>query len=362
MEFKPLPRTYGRGRKRGSRPPLRPVAARNALAPGAAPLRLRPTPAPAPAPAKPVKMTQLFLDLGQRDFGSKMCAKCGLLFAPGKAADEAAHRRHCGAKRRERDAVTLSAEAIAALAALAATVVREGSVDDLVVRASAVRGGAARARIARVVEAMADALAWDDDRGSARGGVYVYVDAATRAVAGCVAVERVAPNAFISRHAAASVVSPGGSPVGAAAAARSAHDDAPTPLATTATTPLVAQHEPTCMLRYCGTEASAAACGCARRRAATRDAARPRGGDAAAASLLAATPPPTLGVQRIWVHPHHRRRGVASRLLSAVARDFVLGHRVARSEIAFTEPTAEGRAFGRAFCGGAVRIYRSAGS
>ena len=295
------------------------------------------------------KMTQLFLDLGQRDFGNKTCPTCGMLFAPGKVEDEAAHRRECRRKRHENDAIALSPEAFGTLRAASMAVPRAdaivGAEDDLVARADLARG-AARSHIRRVVDAMARALSWDEER---RGEVYVYVDGASRALVGCIVVERIdrasrgdGKAESDAERCAAAYASPSAASPAAAAAA--------TPAAATL-------HEPTCMFRYCAAD-GALRCSCARRGAA---AAASGGTSSAARSALAEAQlrtRATLGVRRIWVHPTYRRRGVASRLLSAVSRDFVHGHSVARSAIAFTEPTADGRAFARAFCGSnAVRVY-----
>eukprot|EP00727_Mastigamoeba_balamuthi_P006021 m51a1_g2038 putative n-acetyltransferase esco2-like isoform x1 (310) ;mRNA; r:1343941-1345388 len=50
------------------------------------------------------------------------------------------------------------------------------------------------------------------------------------------------------------------------------------------------------------------------------------------------------GVSRIWVHRSARRQGVATRLLDAVRTDFCYGRVLARDELAFSQPTAMGRA------------------
>ena len=36
---------------------------------------------------------QLFLDFGQRDFDATVCSVCGMVYAKGKEADEAAHKK-----------------------------------------------------------------------------------------------------------------------------------------------------------------------------------------------------------------------------------------------------------------------------
>jgi N-acetyltransferase len=59
------------------------------------------------------------------------------------------------------------------------------------------------------------------------------------------------------------------------------------------------------------------------------------------------------GINRIWVHNKHRRRGIASRLVDA-ARNHVLFDRVLTlSQIAFSQPTQDGRSFGAKYLGSA---------
>ncbi|KAL6782130.1 hypothetical protein ACKKBF_B10780 [Auxenochlorella protothecoides x Auxenochlorella symbiontica] len=59
-----------------------------------------------------------------------------------------------------------------------------------------------------------------------------------------------------------------------------------------------------------------------------------------------------VGVRAVWVRASARRRGVASRLLEAVLGvDAALSCRLPRGRLAFTDPTADGLAFARAFLG-----------
>ncbi|KAJ2383197.1 hypothetical protein GGI05_005391 [Coemansia sp. RSA 2603] len=55
--------------------------------------------------------------------------------------------------------------------------------------------------------------------------------------------------------------------------------------------------------------------------------------------------PAACGISRIWVAPGARRSGVASRLMDAVCAHFVYGCRLSLDKLAFTQPTADGRAF-----------------
>ena len=195
-----------------------------------------------------------------------------------------------------------------------------------------------RTSLMRLVRAMSQALSWDGDR--TMDGVFAYVDGTSRALVGCIAVERI-DHAWEQRCAQVSL---------------------PSTLPITPAT----HHLPTCMFRYLGGAGVHSRCDCSRQLARATRAVETRTNDATSSSSSSTTPPrsaqyrvrSTLGVQRLWVHPAHRRRGVASRLLAVVSREFVLGHRISRSAVAFTGLTAEGRAFARAFCGETdVRIY-----
>ncbi|KAI7822823.1 ESCO1/2 acetyl-transferase-domain-containing protein [Kickxella alabastrina] len=53
--------------------------------------------------------------------------------------------------------------------------------------------------------------------------------------------------------------------------------------------------------------------------------------------------PAVCGISRIWVAPEARRGGIALRMIEAVRARFVYGRPVAFKEMAFTQPTADGR-------------------
>ncbi|KAJ1722453.1 hypothetical protein LPJ53_003137 [Coemansia erecta] len=61
--------------------------------------------------------------------------------------------------------------------------------------------------------------------------------------------------------------------------------------------------------------------------------------------------PAACGISRIWVAPDARRTGVASGLVDAVCRGFVYGCPLSLDSLAFTQPTADGRAFARRLFG-----------
>ncbi|KAF9265734.1 hypothetical protein L218DRAFT_859156 [Marasmius fiardii PR-910] len=72
------------------------------------------------------------------------------------------------------------------------------------------------------------------------------------------------------------------------------------------------------------------------------------------------TPLPTsLGIPRIFVPPTDRRKGIASKLLSAVTRTFVHGCELdpKQGHVAFSQTTGDGLALMREWGGGGVRVY-----
>ncbi|KAI9505503.1 hypothetical protein GGI25_000994 [Coemansia spiralis] len=54
--------------------------------------------------------------------------------------------------------------------------------------------------------------------------------------------------------------------------------------------------------------------------------------------------PATCGISRIWVAPHARRRGIASQMVDALCRRFIYGCQLCLGSLAFSQPTADGRA------------------
>ncbi|KAH8551456.1 ESCO1/2 acetyl-transferase-domain-containing protein [Umbelopsis sp. PMI_123] len=53
--------------------------------------------------------------------------------------------------------------------------------------------------------------------------------------------------------------------------------------------------------------------------------------------------PALCGISRIWVHPAHRGRGIATQLLDSTCKQFIYGHSLERSSIAFSQPTGDGK-------------------
>ena len=62
--------------------------------------------------------------------------------------------------------------------------------------------------------------------------------------------------------------------------------------------------------------------------------------------------PVQLGVKLIWVASRCRRKGIARRLLDSARKNFVFGSVVPITSIAFSQPSEEGFAFAKGYCGG----------
>ncbi|XP_051952362.1 N-acetyltransferase ESCO2-like [Xyrauchen texanus] len=57
------------------------------------------------------------------------------------------------------------------------------------------------------------------------------------------------------------------------------------------------------------------------------------------------------GISRIWVFSLMRRKGIATRMLDTVRTSFMYGSYLTKEEIAFSDPTPEGKLFGTKYCG-----------
>ncbi|XP_043918614.1 N-acetyltransferase ESCO2 isoform X2 [Protopterus annectens] len=57
------------------------------------------------------------------------------------------------------------------------------------------------------------------------------------------------------------------------------------------------------------------------------------------------------GVSRIWVFKLQRRRGIASRMVDTVRNTFMYGSFLSKTEIAFSDPTPDGKLFATKYCG-----------
>ncbi|KAF9648080.1 hypothetical protein BDM02DRAFT_3076322, partial [Thelephora ganbajun] len=83
--------------------------------------------------------------------------------------------------------------------------------------------------------------------------------------------------------------------------------------------------------------------------------------DASTSLYCSPEPLPTpLGIPRMFVSSSYRRLGVASRLLTAVAENFIHGVVLdpAKGEVAFTQPTTSGKALMEKWAKKGARVYR----
>ena len=83
--------------------------------------------------------------------------------------------------------------------------------------------------------------------------------------------------------------------------------------------------------------------------------------DASTSLYCSPEPLPTpLGIPRMFVSSSYRRLGIASRLLTAAAENFIHGITLdpAKGEVAFTQPTTSGQALMEKWGGKGARVYR----
>ena len=83
--------------------------------------------------------------------------------------------------------------------------------------------------------------------------------------------------------------------------------------------------------------------------------------DASTSLYCSPEPLPTpLGIPRMFVPSAYRRLGIASRLLTAAAENFIHGVTLdpAKGEVAFTQPTASGKALMEKWGKNGARVYR----
>ena len=83
--------------------------------------------------------------------------------------------------------------------------------------------------------------------------------------------------------------------------------------------------------------------------------------DASTSLYCSPEPLPTpLGIPRMFVSSSYRRLGIGSRLLSAAAENFIHGVTLdpAKGEVAFTQPTASGKALIEKWGKKGARVYR----
>jgi len=56
------------------------------------------------------------------------------------------------------------------------------------------------------------------------------------------------------------------------------------------------------------------------------------------------------GVVKIWVHPSFRQKGIGSKLLDAIRKNFIYGTQIETKHIAFCQPTRCGLIFAEKYC------------
>ena len=79
-----------------------------------------------------------------------------------------------------------------------------------------------------------------------------------------------------------------------------------------------------------------------------------QGGDGSEGSAIfcSTTPQPAIcGINRIWVSAHYRRQKIASRLLDAVRDRFIYACKLQKRDLAFSQPTRDGKALARQYLG-----------
>ncbi|KAF9996426.1 N-acetyltransferase esco2 [Entomortierella chlamydospora] len=76
------------------------------------------------------------------------------------------------------------------------------------------------------------------------------------------------------------------------------------------------------------------------------------GGGGGSAIFCSTVPCPAIcGINRIWVSAHYRRQGIASRLLDAVRDRFIYACKLQKTDLAFSQPTGDGKALARQYLG-----------
>ena len=257
-------------------------------------------------------MKQLFLDLGQKNFGHVACATCGLLYARGEPSDERAHAAY-------------HARAIAAAGTAtrpAGTATRPGSHSDPKSKSKSTSGGGGDPCAKNWG---AEGAAWTSPSGDAwivamSPGDHPKRWAKAKSLAATTEERLGLPAGWIfdgvsAARAFAYVVGDRVAGVLFAEPIRRAHRTIP---------------------NDADVDADADADGDPLRGVLRR-------GDATERAVV--------GIRAVWVHPGHRRGGVATRLLDAARQGVVGGYVAGAEECAFTQPTEAGRSFATRACG-----------
>ena len=272
-------------------------------------------------------MKQLFLDLGQKNFGHVTCPTCGLLYARGEPSDERAHDAYharaiaaAGTATRPRaDADPKSTSNVIA-----------GTGGDPCAKNWGAEGAAWTASAGdawivamspgdhpkRWAKAKSLATTTEERLGLPAGWIFDGVSAA-RAFAYVVG-DRVAGALFAEPIRRAHRTIPDDGADDADDGADDADAGTDTGAADTGAADTGAFRRPTTRGVLCRGEATERA---------------------------------VVGIRAVWVHPGHRRGGVATRLLDAARQGVVGGYVAGANECAFTQPTEAGRSFAMRACG-----------
>ncbi|KAJ1730311.1 hypothetical protein LPJ61_003082 [Coemansia biformis] len=251
--------------------------------------------------AETARKTQAFLDFGQRPIAPEPCKECGMAFQRGRDDDEALHKKyHRTWQQRQTRILTWDTNAHSAYAHTSATVAYPSQL------AAAGAGGIRTAAMATI--------RCVDAHSQPKREVQRALDVLNHAneqLGACM----VGPADLAQKQRKIFLyIAPRGRIEGCVLAESIAH--AQRVVATAA-----------------GSQASAVVC--------SEDAV-----------------PAACGISRIWVAPHARRSGVASQMVAAVRRLFVYGCRLGLDQLAFTQPTSDGRALAeRLFRRGDFLVY-----
>lgn len=247
---------------------------------------------------------QLYLDFGQRSFGRRvLCAQCGLMYSEGEPTDEENHRRH---HRRVMFGVC----------------VRGGAVSRIVAEAHGSRiacihssDGDTRLKKLREVKDLMDAELGSTPELPETFRAFLCFTPDTGRVVGCAIAE---PLRSAYRLSAGSTAPDGGD--GAAGDEAVAGDAVEVGAVGAGAAEPSSSGERRGLISECITH------------------------DGVAVGARC-------GVSHIWVAFDARRTGLARRLLDAVRRNMVAGFEVPPGELAFSQPTAAGRALAAAYTG-----------
>ncbi|KAI0748300.1 hypothetical protein C8Q80DRAFT_1171066 [Daedaleopsis nitida] len=303
--------------------------------------------------SKQGKLTQLHFSLDTPIL--RTCSLCDLSYTRGAPDDEALHKAHCArvqrglewGKEEEREALKAGVEELQSNVKL-----RNGARGRVVCFRPDV-GGKIGSKLALLLDTIRLALSSPPLSPAVlrRCKVYLFLSSTSgptttrEKIVGCVVAQRISTAMAIARPAEI-----------AAAFSSSSSSATRAPASSAAPSPASSQTQPNC-----DPPASSQAISSSSQQST---------GDTPSLSLLPVDDSTNLyvhpaqlltpmGIPRLFVSTEHRRLGIASRLLSIAAANFILGCPLnpARGDVAFTQPTGAGKAVLEAWGKGGVRIY-----